>query len=137
MTNRYLTEDGFTDLMPDRQSGKTRLQIQKQLARQFFTRVDNKSAADATGKSIVLKKGFIRLGIVTSPVFFLLFMLSYFQEFGIWYAAVIIPIVGICRTVIYGLTGHQGGWLIGSIPLLASLGLLFFKIEGSEPLFQR
>ena len=59
---------------------------------------------------------------------------SYFFEFGAWWAALVIPVAGICWTVIYGLTGDQGGWLIGTIPMLISLGLLFMNVSGSEPL---
>ncbi len=131
----HLTEEEFSNLMQQRREGKARLHVSRDVARNFFTRVDGRSVKATTGRSIILQKLCVWTGIIASPLVFLFFIGFVFMRFGGAYATLIISFAGICWTVIYGLTSHHGGWLIGTIPFVLSIAFLSSNLSASEPLF--
>ena len=96
------------------------ISLPRQVARQFFLRIRSAEVKRTTGKSIAIKKAAIWLMNVGSPITFVLSLILIILQYGPWEASLIVPIAGICWTIIYGLTSDQGGWLIGTIPLLLS-----------------
>lgn len=113
-----LTKEEFSILMKSRAAGKTTLTIPKEVARHFFTRVGNESVTETIGASVAARKLIIWAAVLASPLVFVVFMVSILLGFGATYASIVIPVAGICWTVIYGLTSDWGGWLVGTIPLL-------------------
>lgn len=90
----------------------------REVARQFFLRIRNAEVKQTTGKSIVFQKLLIWFTSVASPIVFVASLVFFWLGHSAWEAALILPIAGICWTVIYGLASTQGGWLIGTIPLI-------------------
>ena len=112
------------------------MSIPCQVARRFFTRVKSQTVSSSIGQSIMFKKLIIWFGIIASPILFFLFMVAVVYYFGFTAASLIIPATGICWTIIYGLTSEHGGWRVGTIPLLISIGLTFVVDPAySKPFF--
>ena len=86
-------------------------------ARQFFVRTSAREITSVSHKPALMRRLVILLGGLLSPILFILSMGILFSELATWEAGFIIPLAGICWTVIYGLTSDQGGWLIGTVPL--------------------
>lgn len=114
----YMSESEFEQLKEDVRLGSISVDIPRQVARQFFLRIRPQDVKNTTGRSIVLKKLLIWLMNICSPAIFVLSIVLIIMEYGAWEASFIVPIAGICWTVIYGLTSDQGGWLIGTVPLI-------------------
>jgi hypothetical protein len=132
---QHLSKEKFDILMKSRADGKTVLSIPKQVARRFFTRVGNDSVKDTIGMSVNIQKLVILAGVLASPLIFGIFAISIYLHMGAAYASIVVPLAGICWTVVYGLTSHWGGWLVGTIPLMAALALLMAGSGLGEPLF--
>lgn len=114
---QYLSESEYAQLKDDVRLGSVSVDIPRLVARQFFLKIRPQEVKQATGKSILVKKALIWLMNILSPVVFVLSLALIIIEYGAWEATFIVPIAGICWTVIYGLTSDQGGWLIGTVPL--------------------
>ncbi len=120
----FVTEPEFTEIVARHRSGEARVTLPRQVAKQFFLRIDNPSVKATTGDSIFFKKFVVWLFNVASPVTFVIAMSLIFKAYGPWEASFILPAAGICWIIIYGLTSEHGGWLIGTVPLILTLPLL-------------
>jgi len=132
----YMSESEFQQLKDDVRLGSVSVDIPRQVARQFFLMIHPQDVKRTTGKSIVVKKALIWLMNILSPIVFFLALALVIVEYGAWEATLIVPIAGICWTVIYGLTSDQGGWLIGTIPLvICSVPIITGSMTFLDPIF--
>ncbi len=118
--SEYISETEFEALQLDRRNGKVEVSMPREVARQFFLRITVAEVKATTGRSILFPKLLVWLFTIASPLLFLACVVSFVMSHSAWEASLIVPIAGICWTVIYGLTSNQGGWLVGTVPLLIS-----------------
>lgn len=116
----FIDQPQFESIQQRYRSGDLAVSMPRQIARQFFLLISNQDVKRTTGKSIIFKKGLIWLMNISSPLLFLACLAMIAINEGPWVASLAIPVAGICWTVIYGLTSDQGGWLVGTIPLVLS-----------------
>lgn len=134
--SEYITEAEFTQLQADRKSGAVDVSLPREVARQFFLRITSAEVKATTGKSITLQKLLVWFCAITSPILFLASMVFFAMTHSAWESTLILPIAGICWTVIYGLTSNQGGWLIGTVPLvICALPMANPSANTADPIF--
>lgn len=134
--SEYMSEAEFESLQQDLSSGKVDVSMPREVARQFFLRITAAEVKATTGRSIVVHKLLVWLFTIASPLIFLACILSFIMTHSAWEASLIVPIAGICWTVIYGLTSNQGGWLIGTVPLIISASpLVNSGLNPADPFF--
>jgi len=117
----FINETEFETLRGNYRSGTVSVELPRQVARQFFLRISPQDVKRTTGKSILLKKLLIWFMNISSPVLFIVSMALVIKDHGAFEASLIVPIAGICWTVVYGLASDRGGWLIGTVPLAICL----------------
>lgn len=122
---KYLTVEEFEALKARIARGTSGLQISRRVSRQFFTRVNNASIVETTGRSMLAQKLIVWSGVLASPALLLLAIAAIVFHFG-WISAIAVPLVGTFWTVIAGFTGDKGTWWHGLIGLIAGLGLSAF-----------
>lgn len=133
--SEYKSESEFDDLRKAFKARQVDISLPRQVARQFFLRIQNQEVKQTTGKSIGWKKALILLMNIASPILFVVSLGLVAMNYGVWEASLIVPIAGICWTVIYGLTSDQGGWLIGTIPLVISAIPVVESGQIADPFF--
>ena len=132
---KYLSEQDYNNLMTDRKAGNIDIEISKEVARQFFTHLSRHNIEQKIGRSVTLKKLLILLFALAAPAVFACYMYSVYAHYDATAASFIIPASGIFWIVVYGFTSNQGGWLIGTIPLVAAALLVFTtELKLAEPL---
>ena len=114
----FISEPEFEELKDNHRKGHVNITLPREVARQFFLRIKSAEVKQTTGKSIALQKLLVWFCSIASPLVFVASMIYFAVSHSAWEASLILPIAGICWTVIYGLTSAQGGWLVGSVPLL-------------------
>jgi len=117
----FINEAEFDTLRENYRGGKVSVELPRQVARQFFLRINPQDVKRTTGKSILFKKVLIWLMNILSPIVFIVSMALVIKDHGAFEASLIVPIAGICWTVVYGLASDRGGWLIGTVPLVICL----------------
>lgn len=127
----FISKSEFETLRGNYRSGTASVEMPRQVARQFFLHINPQEVKRTTGKSILFKKALIWFMNISSPILFLISMALVIKEYGTLEASLIVPIAGICWTVIYGLASDRGGWLIGTIPL----GICFVPIVANNMTF--
>ena len=114
----FITEAEFGQLQQDHRRGAVEVSLSREVARTFFLRITNAEVKNTTGKSILLQKLIVWFSCLASPFAFVASMAFFLTDHSAWEATLILPIAGICWTVIYGLTSNMGGWLVGTFPLV-------------------
>jgi len=122
--SKFLNETQYQQAMTRHQDGQLEVQIKSLVARRFFTHIGGQEVIETTGTSIKLKKLIVGSAVLAAPLIFLGALALVLEQYGPTTSGIVIPIIGICWTVIYGLTSDHGGWMIGTLPL--ALSLLFF-----------
>ncbi len=108
--------------------------IPRNISRQFYLRVDNRSIINATGHSQYRYKLLVRGCELLAIALVALAGLSIINSFG-WWAAVIAPLAGIFWVVIAGLTNDEGELQTITIALLLTATSTFFlPLEYALPL---
>jgi hypothetical protein len=134
--SKYITEAEFAQLQADRKRGAVEVSLPREVARQFFLRITSSEVKATTGKSIALQKLLVWICTITSPILFVASLVFFAMTHSAWESTLILPIAGICWTVIYGLTSNQGGWLIGTVPLvICAFPMASSGANTSDPLF--
>lgn len=117
---QFLSEQEYEALKPGIKAGTTVIQIPRSIARDFFIKVSNDSVKTTTGSSLLYKKLLVWTGVVIPLVLLIVCAGFVIEDFG-WASALFIPLIGILWTVIAGLTGDRGSFLIGNLLLIACL----------------
>lgn len=133
--NVFKSESEFKDLREAFRAHQVDITLPRQVARQFLLRIKSQEVKRTTGKSIAWKKALVWLMNILSPIIFVISLCLIILNYGVWEASLIVPIAGICWIVIYGLTSDQGGWLIGTIPLVISAIPVVESGQIASPLF--
>jgi hypothetical protein len=134
--SEYMSATEFERLQDDHRKGRVDVSIPHEVARQFFLRITSAEVEATTGRSIAFQKSLVWIASIASPFVFIACMVFFLIEHSAWEASLILPIAGICWTVIYGLTSAQGGWLIGTIPLaIVAIPIATGSATLTDPIF--
>ena len=132
----YMSATEFERLQDDHRKGRVDVSMPREVARQFFLRITAAEVKATTGRSIGPQKLLVWAACITSPLIFLACMVFFVIEHSAWEASLILPIAGICWTVIYGLTSAQGGWVIGTVPLvIVTIPIAMGNAALTDPIF--
>ena len=121
----YISEQDHEALKVKLVDGSAIITIPRNVARKFYTRVTAEAVHSITGQSIGIKKVTVWLTLGAVALLFLCCLALIAYKLG-WVAAMIIPLVGIFWTILIGLTGDKGGWIIGNLGLGFCLSTLYF-----------
>ena len=132
----FVTETEFERLQDDHRKGRVDVYMPREVARQFFLRITAAEVKQTTGRSILAQKFLVWFASIASPLVFVASMVFFVLDHSAWEASLILPIAGICWTVIYGLTSAQGGWWVGTVPLAITAIPIFTGGAGvTDPIF--
>ncbi|MFT4799545.1 MAG: hypothetical protein ACJAXW_004236 [Candidatus Azotimanducaceae bacterium] len=132
----FINESEFETLRGNYRSGAISVEMPRQVARQFFLHISPQDVKRTTGKSILFKKTLIWLMNISSPILFIISMALVIKDHGAFEASLIVPIAGICWTVVYGLASDRGGWLIGTVPLvICVVSIMASNLTFMDPIF--
>ncbi|MEX0942608.1 MAG: hypothetical protein WD002_08690 [Pseudomonadales bacterium] len=122
MKKQYLNETQFQEIQPKFISGQAQIKVDRNVARQVFTHVPNKSIVETTGRSMLGKKVIILTGLILPVILFLACLILIVYYFG-WYSTIVVPLTGIFWTIIVGLTADKGTWIHSTAGIAVGLGI--------------
>ncbi len=107
---KYLDLEQHGELKTEILSGQSQLHIPGSVCREFFTRVPNQEIVAVTGRSLMLPKLLVWLGVISAPVL-LLAMFAFMVMTSGWLAALTIPLAGIFWTIVAAFMNPDGEWI--------------------------
>lgn len=120
----YSTAEGHVRLEHELTDGSVEISISRTIARQFYTMTPLAEIKSKTGRSQVLAKGLVWIGLLLAPLLFILSALLIIYYYG-WWAAINIPMAGILWSIIAGFLNPTGSWatMTGALAFFTAVAL--------------